>query len=363
MKNTIQSNARTISTNARGRRLRHTMGSLGALLLLGASALAQNPTGPFSGQHTEGFESSLSLASGYAPNPVLQGNATYHTSWAIQCDTNWTYGCSMSSHGGSNFIGDIGGLMWLDFNAAPSKFGGYFGSNQPGVPITVNVRFLDFWNNVLATDVVTLQNNCTWQWLGWNVPGVNVYRIEFETTPGPGFLMMDDLELDLPPVASNCFDTFCFGDNNSGIAPCPCGNAVSNNANSGCANGTGVGATLSGLGDCSALTDGAKIIAEGLIPNQWALFFEGGSVLPAGSMPFADGVLCVGAPYAGVKFIKADAMGVAGPIDSIWFMGLGWEAHLPGDTSYYQCYYNDPYSTVCGSGWNLTNGVIIPWSA
>ena len=105
----------------------------------------------------------------------------------------------------------------------------------------------------------------------------------------------------------------------------------------------------------------AGLIAENLVPNQWALFFEGGSALPAGGIPFADGLLCVGGPYAGIKFVKVNAAGVAGPVDAYW-SGFGPNAHLPGDTSYYQCYYRDHYSTACGAGWNLTNGVKVKWT-
>jgi len=357
MKNAIQHNATTASTNVWVRRLRHTMGSLGALLLLGTSALAQNPTGPFSGQYTEDFESSLSLASGYAPTPVFQGNATYHTSWAIQSNTSWTYGCSISSYGGSNFVGDTGGLMWFNFNAAPSRFGGYFGSNQPGVPITVNVRFLDMGNAVLATDVVTLQNNCTWQWLGWDFPLSNIYRIEFETTPGLGFLMMDDLELDPGIIICNPPGsvTFCFGDGSG--TPCPCGNTGA--PGHGCANGANPnGGLLCMTGTGSISASNASLIASEVVPNRWVLFIQANNALGFGNgVPFRDGLLCIGGSYVGLQFIRANTAGVAKTTVDINSVGGGFA----GDLKRFQAYYQNPISSVCGTNWNLTNGLELTW--
>lgn len=361
MKHTNQHVANT--KNSWNHSLRRAAGALGASLLFVASASSQvASTGPFTGQYHEDFEVDLPALFFYMPNPVLQGNAQYSTYLAEQ-HTSWAYGsCTTNPHGGSKLAGDIGGTMWFDFSTAPTRFGGYFGSNQPGGPAVVTVRFISASNSLIATDVITLQNNCSWQWEGWNISSSNVRRIELSYSGYTEHVMMDDLELDLAPVVNSCFGTFCFGDTNLATAQCPCGNGLPFNTTSGCANGTGVGGTLSPLGSCSAAANDAQLIAENLPPNQWALFFEGGSTIPSGGMPFADGLLCVGGPYAGVKFVMADAMGTAGPVGDLWYRGLGEAAHWPGDTSYYQCYYRDTYSTVCGAGWNLTNGVEVGWT-
>ena len=74
MKNSKQHQATTTSKTAKGRGLRQAAASLGFLLLLGVSAAAQTPIGPFSGQYDEDFESSMTIASGYAPNSLLGGH-------------------------------------------------------------------------------------------------------------------------------------------------------------------------------------------------------------------------------------------------------------------------------------------------
>jgi len=357
MKNSNQHDTAN-STNSWGGKLRRTAGTLTVLLLLGASAGAQSLVGPFSGQYQDGFETGSALSLGYAPNSVLQGNANYFLGWGGRTN-GWTFGCNMQPNTGSWFVGDTGGPTWLEFNTPPARFGGYFGSNQPGGPTIVEVRFLNASNSVLFTQTRTLPNNCTWIWMGWDLAALNVSRIEFEKTSSPGFMMMDDLQLDTSP-ANSCASTFCFGDGSAGTW-CPCGNT--GGAGEGCGNSTGAGATLSMYGSCSSAAADAWLLAENLIPNRWALFFEGGSTLPAGGMPFRDGVLCVGAPYAGVQFALVDGTGVAGPIMDIFYKGLPYMPnHMPGDTSYYQCYYMESGGGVCGGGWNLTNGVKLMWT-
>ena len=359
MKNSNQRDT-TNSTNSWPGKLHRAAGALSMLLLLGASVSAQSLVGPFSGQYQEGFETSPAIAPGYAPNPVLQGYANYFTGWGSRTN-GWGFGCNMQPNTGSWFVGDTGGLTWLDFNTPPARFGGYFGSNQTGGPAIVEVRFLNSSNSVLFTQTRTLPNNCTWIWMGWDLATLNVSRIEFQKTSSPGYMMVDDLQLDTTPVNS-CASTFCVTDGSTGVTACPCGNNSTNGG--GCANGTGNGATLSMYGSCSTSAADARLLAENLPPNQWALFFEGGSTLPAGGMSFADGMLCVGGPYAGVQFVMADAAGVAGPITDIYYKGLPYMAnHMPGNTTYYQCYYHTPGGlSVCGASWNLTNGVKLMWT-
>lgn len=359
MKNSKQHQATTTSKTAKGRGLRQTAASLGLLLLLGVSAAAQTPIGPFSGQYDEDFESSTTIMSGYAPNSVLGGNGTYHTASAGRTNS-WGFGCSMMPHAGIWFVGDNGGLMWFEFNTAPARFGGYFGSNQPGARVSVDVRFFSASNTLLSSTTRVLQNDCTWQWLGWDTPGGNVRRIEFETTTAPGFLMMDDLELDLTSV-NTCATAFCFGDGSAGTF-CPCGNSGA--SGEGCANATGSGATLSFVGSCSISVNNAGLIAGNLPQYRWALFFEGGSVIGAGSIPFFDGVLCVGGPYLGLQFVMSGPLGVAQTtIDLASPPGLPGVFHSPGETTYYQCFYNTPGgSSVCGTNWNLTNAIEVLWT-
>jgi hypothetical protein len=154
----------------------------GALLLLSSNAAAQvNPTAAFTGQHQENFEGSMTIAPGYVPNPVLQGQANYYTNAAIQ-SASWSFGCTINPHGGTRFIGDLGGgLMWLEFNTAASKFGGYFGSNQPGIALTVNVLFFSYNDpglDVMSTFALQGQIN---QYISANLTSTIIYNENTDT--------------------------------------------------------------------------------------------------------------------------------------------------------------------------------------
>jgi hypothetical protein len=321
-----------------------------------------NPTAAFSGQYQEDFEGIMSFASGYVANPVIQGQANYYTNGAIQ-STNWSFDCTITPHGGTRFIGDLGGgLMWLEFNTAASKFGGYFGSNQPGIALTVNVLFFDASNVLVGSDVVTLQNNCTWQWLGWEFPSTNVSKIEFNSSPSPGFLMMDDFELDSGPTAcagAGIGTAFCFGDGSGG--PCPCGNSAVVGSGTGCANTNSIGAELCMTGSSSIAANNAVLIATDTIPNWWCLFLQADNVLGGGNgVPFANGRLCIGGNYAGIQFAKSDALGVVRTTVDIATMG----GCFAGDVKRYQAYYHllHTSNSPCGPDWNLTNGLEVAWS-
>ncbi len=348
----------TTANTSFNRSLRKVASALSASLLLVAGASAQvTPSGPFTGQFQEGFDVVGPVAQGFAANPVFQGNAEYYTAHALQA-ASWGYGCTMTPRTGSRFMGDIGGSMAIEFNAAPAKFGGYFGSNQPGGPAVVDVRFLDAANNLVTTDSITIHNSCDWQWFGWSFTPTTVRRVEFTYVAYSEHVMMDDLELDFP-VVNTCDSMFCFGDGS--IASCPCGN---NSSSGGCANGTGNGSVLYPMGSCSIAANDAGLAADNLPVNGWALFFEGATTLPGGSMPFVDGLLCVGGPYRGLQFVQAGPSGGAETtVDLVTPPGGGGFMHTAGETTYYQCYYHTPgpYS-VCGSSWNLTNGVSRIWT-
>ena len=304
----------------------------------------------------------MSIAPGYVPNPVIQGQANYYTNGAIQ-SANWSFGCTITPHGGTRFVGDLGGgLMWLEFNTAASKFGGYFGSNQPGIALTVNVLFFDASNVLVGSNVVTLQNNCTWQWLGWEFPSTNVSKIEFNTAPSPGFLMMDDFELDFMPTdcAGPVIGTaFCFGDG-SGTA-CPCGNNAIAGSGTGCANATQNGAMLCMTGSYSIAANDAVLIATNTTPNWWCFFIQADNIVGSGNgTPFADGLLCISGNYVGLQLAKSDALGVVRTTADIAVAGYC----TPGDVKRYQAYYHlqSPANSVCGANWNLTNGLEMTWT-
>ncbi len=142
---------------------------------------------------------------------------------------------------------------------------------------------------------------------------------------------------------------YCFGDGTG--SACPCNN--SGGADEGCANSTGVGATLTGTG-CNAVSDDGLVFqASGLPSGQPALLFGAQNELAGGAgASFGDGLRCAGGAVKRLGITSADAAGVAS-----WGSGLiasgGWAA---GDTSHFQAWYRDP-AEFCGSNFNLSNGV------
>ena len=81
-------------------------------------------------------------------------------------------------------------------------------------------------------------------------------------------------------------------------------------------------------------------------------------------MPFAGGLLCVGGPYLGLQFLMAGPTGGAETtVDLVTPPAGGGIMHLPGETTYYQCFYHTPAGpSACNTSWNLTNGVSRIWT-
>ena len=336
----------------------------GALLLLSSSATAQvNTASPFTGQHQEGFEASMTLTGGYTANPVFQGQADYFAVNPIR-SSGWTFDCAIYPHSGSRFVGDAGGgPVWFDFGSAPTKFGGYFGSNQPdgavaGI-VTVTVSFFDSAMSLIHSEDRVIQNDCQWHWLGWEITAPDVFRIEFDAAPAPGFLMIDDLELD-SGQSCGVGTPFCLGDDPT---ICPCANASTNGG--GCMNGTGYGSVLCASGSSSVGNNNLVLHADHVPLNQFGLFFYGANQI---NLPFGDGLRCVGAGGSGIHRlgppIQPDAFG---NMTRHWDLtqppsnaGLG--AVSAGETWNVQLWYRDPSTSPCGGVFNLSNGLEINWT-
>lgn len=147
---------------------------------------------------------------------------------------------------------------------------------------------------------------------------------------------------------------FCFGDATDGV-PCPCGNESELGAGEGCVNTQGHGAVLTALGsDSYAADDLVLMITQGR-GNQPAMFLQGS--MPA-AMPFKDGKLCVGTPTERLEAITLDGTGAGVSVGSIVTEGA---VPGPGTTLYYQAWYRDPQSSVCGTGSNLTGALKVDW--
>jgi hypothetical protein len=138
----------------------------------------------------------------------------------------------------------------------------------------------------------------------------------------------------------------CFGNG------CPCAN---NDPAAGCANSTGVGASLQALGSSSVAADNLLLVGGHLRPNGPALLFAGpGEVAGGAGQTFGDGLLCVSGSIQrlGVKFTDAAGNASWGPG---LITGSGWVS--PGDNRFLQIWYRDPGAGPCGTGFNTSHGL------
>jgi hypothetical protein len=148
---------------------------------------------------------------------------------------------------------------------------------------------------------------------------------------------------------------YCFGD----AASCPCGNAGS--AESGCANGSSVGAVITSSGSASISADDLVLSSTGLIGNQPGLYFQGNNAVGGGGLgiPFGDGLRCAGGGVIRLQVRFADVNGGSATNLSVATKG----GCVAGDVKRYQIWYRDPATTPCGSQFNLSNGYEITWGA
>ena len=144
-------------------------------------------------------------------------------------------------------------------------------------------------------------------------------------------------ECDPPVGIENCF-----------CSSAPCGNV---DAGAGCANSTGSGAFLRGLGSNGTGTDDLLLIASGLPTNKLGIFYMGGGTVQTS---FGDGQRCVGSGGQGiVRFLPPLNSGPSGTL--VQGGGLGATGGITaGETWHFQGWYRDPMGP-CGSGFNLTN--------
>ncbi len=154
----------------------------------------------------------------------------------------------------------------------------------------------------------------------------------------------------LTPPAGSIGTPLCAGDGSG--AACPCGNNSTGGA--GCANSTGAGAVLAASGSASVAADDLAFGAQGLIRGQSALLFVGNQAAGGGAgTPFGDGLRCAGGGVQRLGVRQANGTGAAS-----WGPNLsGAGAWAAGDTRVFQVWYRDPLASVCGAGFNLTQGL------
>ena len=148
---------------------------------------------------------------------------------------------------------------------------------------------------------------------------------------------------------------FCFGDGSNTM--CPCGNPGA--AGEGCANSTGNGGKLTGSGTPSVSQDDLVCHGAQLRPSQAALLFVGDNAVAGGNgVVFGDGLRCAGGNIRrlGVRVPNAQGAAVWGP--NLGAQG-GWNA---GDVKRLQIWYRDPVVSPCGTGFNMSNGLEVPFN-
>lgn len=147
---------------------------------------------------------------------------------------------------------------------------------------------------------------------------------------------------------------FCFGDGNPAF--CPCANNSVVGAQQGCVNSSGVGAKLTASGTAFHASDDLVFTVTNGIPNQPSVLVQGSQQI---SVPFRDGILCMGNPTERVEIVFLNGAGSGSTSGSIVTQG---NVPGPGATRYYQQWYRDPGGiSPCGQASNLTSAVEIHW--
>ena len=120
------------------------------------------------------------------------------------------------------------------------------------------------------------------------------------------------------------------------------------------------GSSLRGSGTNSVSAGALVLEAEGMVPSQPGLFFQGDNAINGGlGTPFGDGMRCAGGAVIRLEVIFGAADGTGATSIDIASKG----GVIVGDVKRCQLWYRDPNSTPCGAGFNLSNGLEIPWSA
>ncbi|MCY2958896.1 MAG: hypothetical protein NTY35_01930 [Planctomycetota bacterium] len=153
---------------------------------------------------------------------------------------------------------------------------------------------------------------------------------------------------------------FCFGDGSA--AACPCANASAPIEQAGCASSFGTGGRLMAQGTSSIAAD-TLVLRGASMPNSSALYFQGTSQQSGGAgVAFGDGLRCAGGVVIRLG-TKSNASGasqypMAGD-PSISSRGL---VTGPGSRTY-QVWYRNSAAFCTSSTFNLSNGLLVTWSA
>jgi hypothetical protein len=150
---------------------------------------------------------------------------------------------------------------------------------------------------------------------------------------------------------------FCQGDGTTSF--CPCFNQ--GEYGHGCANSIFPdGATLHALGGASVSVDTFGLDA-GHIPNSSVLFFQGTAQTGGGfGAWFGDGLRCAGGSI--VRLGVRTGVGNSAQYPGVSGIPISIKGAIPiaGGVRTYQAWYRNA-TGPCGSGFNLTNGLLVTW--
>jgi hypothetical protein len=152
----------------------------------------------------------------------------------------------------------------------------------------------------------------------------------------------------------------CFGDGAG--AACPCGNTSPPVEQAGCSNSLGIGARLLASG-VSALSSDTLVLAGSGMPNSSALYFQGTSRTGGGAgVAFGDGLRCAGGSIVRLG-TKTNASGASSyPTAGDAPVSVRGLVAAPG-TRWYQVWYRNAAAFCTSATFNLSNALLVTWSA
>lgn len=150
----------------------------------------------------------------------------------------------------------------------------------------------------------------------------------------------------------------CWGDGTynggSGLVSCPCSNTSNILRFEGCKYSQGHGAYLSVQGRLDVADDATTFTVHQARPNQPGLLVQGDQLQ---SLPFKDGIFCMGNSTERIEVVVTDANGYAKTTNDIAVEGNV----LPGQIRNYQMWYRDTGLFVGGFGSHFSQGLRVFW--
>jgi hypothetical protein len=333
------------------RTLIHALLPLGVALALTATSSAQiTSIGPFAGAESDGFETQ-----GSGPASVCLPGRVFNNT-ADLCDSTGAAGMAVvpAASSGCQFFPRSGSFLAycshpceIVFDQPAFKFGGYFGQfSGQGTAGGGVAEFYSSTNVLLWTQPILAPANCSWNWNGWQVTGVQGFSrvkfISFVTNPPfiGGLMLLDDMEVDYTPTCQSV-STYCTAKVNSlGCTPVIASSGVP---------------SLSG-------PDNFLITASNVLNGKPGIMLW--SLTPS-AVPFFGGTMCLAAPITRTPGQNSGgsawpAQDCTGTYSYHFSQGYMVAQLLPPSTRLYAQYWSrDPGSGPPSSPYNigLTNAL------